>query len=154
MAPLDGIPIYVGKTTGGSTSKEDEGAGYAVIGMMIAAVILWAAYQGVRYLGVAVSYLSKQIPDTVPNSVVYLAIGMIAVVVGRLLFFLRESKRAAYAYLELGSAFGAAVEACTRYGVDTIKTELLFSILGSVYISVRGFDNLKKARDEQIAKNI
>jgi len=76
--------------------------------------------------------------------------GALVLGIGAALYLVRETQRFVYAYLELGSAFGAAVEACTRLASDVSQSTAAVALLGAVYIAVRGFDNLAQARRQRV----
>jgi hypothetical protein len=82
------------------------------------------------------------------NARVAVAMPFAAIFVGWLMYQLREHKRTLYAFIELGAAAGTAYSAWNNASTaNSFSTALALS--GALYISVRGFDNLYKARAEQ-----
>ena len=85
------------------------------------------------------------------NTSVGVGMPVAAIFVGWLMYQLRERKRTLYAFMELGAAAGTAYAAWNNSATaNSFSTALALS--GALYISVRGFDNLYKARTEQHAK--
>lgn len=75
-----------------------------------------------------------------------------AIIVGWLMYQLRERRKKLYAFLELGAAAGTAYSAWSNAGtVDSFTTAIALS--AALYVSVRGFDNLNKAREEEEKAN-
>lgn len=68
----------------------------------------------------------------------------VVLLVGWLMYQLRERKKAFYAVLELGVAAGTAFSAWNSSANVPPFTSVL-AISGAVYIAVRGFDNFYKA---------
>ena len=67
-------------------------------------------------------------------------------------YWLRERRRFIYGTLELGAAAGAAYYACMQLARNEDRTEWALALVGSVYIAVRGYDNLRKWYDEEQQK--
>lgn len=112
----------------------------------------WLAYIFVRWLAATVLGVAERIQQTAADPSVAIPIGFAVLISGALLWWLRERRRKIYAAIELGSAFGAAVEACFRYATNTSDPAFFFTLLGALYIAVRGFDNLAVARKEALKR--
>lgn len=74
------------------------------------------------------------------------------VLLGYAFFFLRESNRFMYSYLELGVAGGAGYSAARKLYHDHDTGSAMLTLLGSVYIAVRAFDNFSKWREAKAKK--
>lgn len=75
-------------------------------------------------------------------------IGATCIGLGKLLFMLRQYRRDVYGFLELGSAFSFAVEVCGRETGKFSVITLLAVLLGAVYVSVRGWDNIDQYKSK------
>lgn len=109
----------------------------------------WLAYSAIRWLATSILNVTTHLKHNAADPFVALPVGFTVLLIGALFYLLRERSRMTYAALELGSAMGASVEACYRYGTDSSNPAFFFTILGGIYIAVRGFDNLFKAINER-----
>jgi hypothetical protein len=80
------------------------------------------------------------------------AIGGI-LIVGWVLFWLRENHRFSYGCLELSAAMATAYHAVVNLSTSQERMPGLLAYLGALYIAVRGYDNLQKAFEEYQRKN-
>jgi hypothetical protein len=80
------------------------------------------------------------------------SIGVVSL--GYAFFFLRESNRFIYSCLELGVAGGAGYSAARKLYHDHDTGSAILTLLGSVYIAVRAFDNFSKWREARAKKII
>lgn len=72
------------------------------------------------------------------------ACGLSALAMGGAFYWLREKRRFIYATLELGAAAGTTYYACSKLSTTHDRTAWTIALIGSVYIAVRGYDNLFK----------
>jgi hypothetical protein len=83
----------------------------------------------------------------------YLRVGVGTVVVflfSSLLFQLKVRKLRTYAYLEVIFALAVCAQTLKTMG-DTIQPIQMFGLMTSSYLIIRGFDNLRKAREARLA---
>lgn len=76
----------------------------------------------------------------------------ICLLLGWIFFKLRERRRDMYAYMELSAAASTSWAAWVRTDADLSNLGTLVTLLGSVYIAVRAFDNFSKFYEEQDKK--
>lgn len=86
----------------------------------------------------------EQLPAIMKSSNVRLVAAGLVLVLGACFYWLRKNYGFVYAALELGSSFGTAYAACAKFEGDTNRVGWLVAFLGSLYIAVRGYDNLDK----------
>lgn len=143
MLPPDGIPY----TYTGNRAEEDLPVGLfsVVLSSLVSIGLFLGAWALVRLLYTVLTRVLSNVPAT---PIYGIGVGIAALALGSLLYVLRERKRAVYACLELGAGFGTAVEAWIRLSPTPNTSALFISLLGSVYVIVRGLDNFAKARSE------
>ena len=131
------------------TSSKDDSSDDTAGGILAAIFSLILVLLAVGWANLASKAIDLLFASGASNPVFAAAIGAICVLFGRILFSLRERRRDIYAWLELGTAFGLAVEVCMRPASTSQAANsvtLLFALFGAVYVAVRGFDNLKQAQ--------
>ena len=142
----DGVPIYTGTPLGrvGREASPGEILGF-VVGIGVATAIFVGGLSAVRWIYSFFLSLIALYPQQSGSALQSIGVGLTVLAIGGLLFVLKERKRAAYAYLELGGAVGMAIEAWARIGTSSLAG-LVASLLAAVYVVVCGFDDLAKAR--------
>jgi len=114
----------------------------------------WLAYALIRWLAKSIMGVAERIQHTAADPFVAFTVGIAVLVFGALLYLFRERYRKIYAIGELAVASIVAAEVCYRYGADTTNPAFLITLLGSLYIAVRGFDNFAKAREESFKRSV
>jgi len=138
----------------GTKSKADEGTEIlsGLLSAIFSVAVLAGAYGLVALASFLLRTLQQNFPTTPSHPLFAAAIGGFCILIGRVLYNFRKHRKDIYALLEIGSAFGVAVEACIRLGKldkTTDTSALLFALLGAVYIAVRGFDNIAAFKKER-----
>lgn len=77
---------------------------------------------------------------------------MTVVIVGLAFYVLRERRLFVYASVEIAAAAATAYNASAKLYVNHDNNAALITLLGSVYISVRAFDNFNKAYHKKRVK--
>jgi len=114
----------------------------------LVAVSLAAGYELVHRLFVAARGGFYNLPYIVSDVNARTACVVIILLIGILLYWLREVRRLEYGCVELGAASATAFEVTTQLALspqiatpETISHTLL-ALMGAVYITVRGYDNI------------
>lgn len=68
----------------------------------------------------------------------------VVLLMGLGLYWLRERIRWMYAIIELGFSATTAYYACVQFARERHETEWLLALAASLYVSVRGYDNMAK----------
>lgn len=103
---------------------------------------------GGRLIGLLWDHLPFAALANPKHPFVVFAVAVAILIVGRALFYVREHCLQYYALLEIGSGALIGIEGWLRY-IPNFNNEpwpAIVSLLGAVYIVVRGFDNRAKHR--------
>ncbi len=122
----------------------------AISGALFASLAFLAMRLVFRSVLPLLADLLRAVPETLAAGMV----GGVVLAAGAAFYQVRTRTPFAYACLELGSAVGIAVEAYLRLKPDGSRATLAFALLASVYVAVRGFDNVARAKSLRQAKRV
>ena len=138
-----------------SARTDNEVTGGDLVVGAISLVIVLLTVGGVQAIAWAWTQLPRLVPSGPKDLGILLGIALAAVILGRFLFAFKVHNQWLYGTVEIGVGAGAAILAWTQ-NIDKAKDDPwsgLFAILGAVYIVVRGFDNIRKYK-EDLARQI
>ena len=143
MRPYDDF-VYLGRPT--KAELEARATGPLVFVNIIGAIIVYAIGSTfvVGLASIAAS-LSGRLLKHLATPTVAISVGILTLAFGGVFFFLKKGSPGIYGYLELGAASAGPMVTCYYYASQSILP-LLFSLLASVYVAVRGFENIGKGR--------